>query len=631
MKTLLILQARTGSSRLPNKVLKKINNKTLIQIIIERIKKSKEIDQFVVATTTKKRDDILINYLKKMNINFYRGSEDDVLSRFLKTAIKFKADLIVRITADCPLVDYQMIDTFVKKIKEIKADYVSNLLPATFPDGFDVEVFNIKTLKKAQKFATRQQRNNGGVVLAYIRDNLQKFKYYNFNCKIKNLRKWRVTVDYQDDLNVIKKIFRHFSPNIFFNWKDFLKFAIKNKSLFNQNTGLDKKLKKSHKIEKLWHKAKKLIPNGNMLLSKNPDRFLPNLWPTYFSKTKGCYVWSLENKKLIDFSVMGVGTNILGYSRKEVDNAVRSVINKGNLSTLNCPEEVSLAEKLVELHPWADMVKFARTGGEANSIAVRIARSSTNRHNIAFCGYHGWHDWYISANIKSSKNLNEHLMSGLNATGVPKELKNTSFPFKYGDFEGLKKIINTNKIGIIKMELSRNTLPDKSFLRQVRKICNEKKIILIFDECTSGFRENFGGLHLKIGVTPDLIILGKALGNGYAITAVLGKEKIMKNTQKTFMSSTFWTERIGPAAALETLNVMKNIKSWKIINKQASYLRNEWSRLALKHELKINILGIPALSKFVFNSKYNQEYKNVTTDCFVVVNNTMSIHSTKNN
>ena len=219
----------------------------------------------------------------------------------------------------------------------------------------------------------------------------------------------------------------------------------------------------------------------------------------------------------------------------------------------------------------------------------------------------------LSANIKSSKNLNEHLMSGLNATGVPKELKNTSFPFKYGDFEGLKKIINTNKIGIIKMELSRNTLPDKSFLRQVRKICNEKKIILIFDECTSGFRENFGGLHLKIGVTPDLIILGKALGNGYAITAVLGKEKIMKNTQKTFMSSTFWTERIGPAAALETLNVMKNIKSWKIINKQASYLRNEWSRLALKHELKINILGIPALSKFVFNSKYNQEYKTLIT------------------
>lgn len=368
-----------------------------------------------------------------------------------------------------------------------------------------------------------------------------------------------------------------------------------------------KKLKKDFK---LWRKAQKLIPGGNMLYSKNPDRFLKNFWPPYFSKAAGCNIWTLNNERFLDFSVMGVGTNILGYGNKFVDNAVKKIVKKGNLSTLNCPEEVSLAEKLIKMHPWSDMVRFARTGGEANSIAIRIARAAIKKHNVAFCGYHGWHDWYLSSNLNKKNKI-----EGFKTKGVPNALKNTSFPFEYGDIKGLKNLIKLKNIGIIKMEFCRNTEPDIKFLRTVRSLANRKKIILIFDECTSGFRENFGGLHMKYGIFPDMAIFGKALGNGYAITAVIGKRKIMKNTKDTFLSSTFWTERIGPAAALATLNEMKKTKSWLRITKIGKFIRNEIKKIAKKNNINIQFTGIPSLTRFTIISKKNnsEKYKELIT------------------
>ena len=259
--------------------------------------------------------------------------------------------------------------------------------------------------------------------------------------------------------------------------------------------------------------------------SKRPDAFLPNKWPSYFSKAKGCNVYDLEGNKYNDFSIMGIGTNILGYSNKLVDKAVLKKLSDGNTLTLNCPEEVELAEKLIHIHPWADQVRFARSGGEANAIAIRLARAYSKKTKIAFCGYHGWHDWYLAANLQSKKNLNEHLLPGLEAGGVNKELKKTVFPFRYNDFNGLKKIIDKNKdIGIIKMEVIRNEKPKNNFLKKVRKLSSDKNIVLIFDECTTGFRQNFGGIHKLFNVEPDMMMLGKALGNGYAITAVLGKK-----------------------------------------------------------------------------------------------------------
>jgi len=367
------------------------------------------------------------------------------------------------------------------------------------------------------------------------------------------------------------------------------------------------------KGQELYKKAKKLIPGGTMLLSKRPEMFLPNNWPSYFSKAKGCEVWDLDNHKYIDMCIMGIGTNTLGYGNDDVDNAVLSAIKNGNMSTLNCPEEVELAEKLIEINPWADMVRFARSGGEANSMAIRIARAAVGKDNVAICGYHGWHDWYLSANHNKGDDLSSHLLGGLSLKGVPSNLKNTVFPFHYNNFEELLEIVKTKNIGVIKMEVERNFGPENNFLSKVRELATKNNIVLIFDECTSGFRETYGGIHKKYNVEPDMAMYGKTIGNGYALTAVVGKKSVMEAAQTSFISSTFWTERIGPTAALKTLEVMESIKSWEIITEIGNKIRLGWQELADASGLKISISGIPSISSYVFNSPNSLAYKTLIT------------------
>lgn len=363
----------------------------------------------------------------------------------------------------------------------------------------------------------------------------------------------------------------------------------------------------------LYKKAKTLIPGGTMLLSKRPEMFLPDNWPAYFSKAKGCKVWDLDGKEYIDMSIMGIGTNTLGYGNDEVDNAVIETVKKGNMSTFSCPEEVALAEKLVELNPWADMVRFARSGGEANAIAIRIARAASGKDKVAICGYHGWHDWYLSANHNDGDELSRHLLPGLNPKGVPKNLKNSVYPFNYNNYEELLSIINNNDIGVIKMEVMRNFGPEDNFLQKVRDLATQRGIVLVFDECTSGFRETFGGIYKKYDVEPDMAMYGKTIGNGYALTAVVGKKSVMEAAQTSFISSTFWTERIGPTAALKTLEVMEKMKSWDIITEQGKKMQEKWKSLANAHNLSISVSGIPALSTYAFNSTSALEYKTFIT------------------
>jgi len=366
---------------------------------------------------------------------------------------------------------------------------------------------------------------------------------------------------------------------------------------------------KKSKGQKLWKKAKNIIPGGNMLFSKRSEFFLPEKWPAYFSKSKGCKVWDLEGREYLDMSIMGIGTNILGYGHPEVDEAVKKTILDGNMSTLNCPEEVYLSEKLIELHPWADMVKLTRSGGEANAVAIRISRAATGKDKVAICGYHGWHDWYLAANLNDKDKLKKHLLPGLNPLGVPKELSGSIFTFTYNNIEELENIIKNNDIGTIKMEVSRNFEPKNGFLQKVKDIAIKNKIVLIFDECTSGFRQTFGGLHKLYKVEPDIAIFGKALGNGYAINAIIGKKEIMDFAQSTFISSTFWSERIGPSAALKTLEVMEKIKSWEIITKKGVQIKKRWKELAKENNLEIELWGLPALAGFTIKSDKSLHYK----------------------
>ena len=224
--------------------------------------------------------------------------------------------------------------------------------------------------------------------------------------------------------------------------------------------------------------------------------------------------------------------------------------------------------------------------------ALRIARASSGKPKVAICGYHGWHDWYLSANLLSRDNLRDHLLPGLSTKGVPNSLKGDTIPFYYNDIKSLENIfIENDDVGVIFMEVQRNKKPEDEFLEKVRKLATKNKAILIFDECTSGFRECFGGLHLKYNVEPDLAMFGKALGNGYAINAVIGRKNIMQAAQDTFISSTFWTERIGPSAAIACLNKMEKTKSWELITELGGEVKKVWKKLSEKHQVKIEISG----------------------------------------
>ena len=360
--------------------------------------------------------------------------------------------------------------------------------------------------------------------------------------------------------------------------------------------------------QKLLKKAKKIIPGGNQLLSKRSEMFLPNHWPTYYVKAKGCEIWDLNNKKYYDFAGMGVTSCVLGYADKDINKALKKGLERGSMTTLNSFEEVNLAKKLLSIHKWAEMVKFSKSGGEACLVAIRIARAYTKKEKIAFCGYHGWHDWYLAANLQKSSNLNKQLLPGLKTNGVSKSFKGTVIPFHYNNIDSLKKIFlkNKNKVGIIIMEPMRESKPKNRFLYQVKKIAKKNNCILIFDEITSGFKNNYGGLHLNFNVNPDIAIFGKSLGNGYPISAIIGKKKIMNKSQDTFISSTMWTERLGFIAAIETLKKMKKLNVQKKLVTYGKLIKKNWIYLAKKNDLDISTYGLDAIPSFSFNYKNNK-------------------------
>jgi glutamate-1-semialdehyde 2,1-aminomutase len=610
MKVLAIVQARMGSTRLPDKVMRKVGGVTVIELLLTRLSESNAINQIVVATSIDSANDPLVQHVNGLGYETFQGSEQDVLDRFYFAAKQFDADIVIRITGDCPLTDPILVDEAIKKFTTSGVDYLCNMSPPTYPDGLDIEVFTFSALERAhQETKVPSDREH---VTPFIRES-GLFSTLTISSD-QNYSHLRWTVDEVLDLEVVDFIVQHFAPNRLFSWKDVLGMyesfpvELSKNSTIARNEGAQ-----MGTGQKLWKRAKAVIPGGNMLLSKRAEMFLPDQWPAYFSKSKGCKVWDLDGNEYTDMSIMGIGTNILGYGNQEVDDAVRKTVDAGNMSTLNCPEEVYLAEKLIEMHPWADMVRLARSGGEANAIAIRIARAAAGKAQVAICGYHGWHDWYLAANLGNDEELAGHLLPGLEPNGVPQNLKGTVLPFNYNDIDGLTNLIAQNDIGVIMMEVSRSVGPQDGFLQKVRDIATKNSIVLMFDECTSGFRQTFGGLHKMYGVEPDMAMFGKALGNGYAITAIIGRREIMEAAQSTFISSTFWTERIGPTAALATLDVMSRTESWSQITKTGEAITQRWHELAKKHELKITTGGLPSLTNFNFDSSNALAYKTLIT------------------
>ncbi|HLO78452.1 MAG TPA: aminotransferase class III-fold pyridoxal phosphate-dependent enzyme [Magnetospirillum sp.] len=354
--------------------------------------------------------------------------------------------------------------------------------------------------------------------------------------------------------------------------------------------------------QQLYRRAKELIPGGTQLLSKRPEMFLPDQWPSYYQRAKGAEVWDLDGRRLLDCGYHGIGACALGYGDPDVDAAVIEAIRQGSTCTLNAPEEVALAERMVGLHPWADMARFTRAGGEALAVAIRIARTATRRAVVAFCGYHGWHDWYLAANLGETSALDGHLLPELRPAGVPRPLAGTAVPFHYNKLEELEAIVaeHGDTLAAIVMEPVRSQDPAPGFLEGVRAIADRVGAVLIFDEVTSGWRLSVGGAHLVYGVSPDMAVFAKAISNGYPLGAVIGRRAVMTAAQDTFISSTAWTERVGPVAALATIDKMERLNLPAMLVAAGTKVQRGWQAAADAAGLGIAISGIAPLAHLGF-------------------------------
>jgi glutamate-1-semialdehyde 2,1-aminomutase len=592
LRTVAIVQARLGSVRFPGKVLEDLDGRPALEVLIARLRRATAVDEIVLAVPEGSPDDALEGFAARLGVRCVRGSEQDVLARHHAAALEAKADIVVRITGDCPLVDPALVDRVVVPVRDGTADWSAT--GESFPDGLDVQVTTMAALGDAVAHAVSAAEREhvfpwilraddlDGVVIEHDVD----------------LAAMRVTLDEQADLEVLRTVLAAV-PEERIDLAELGRLWSARPVLFDANRHL---VRNEGAVlgtgQKLWRHALERIPGGSMLLSKRAEMILPGAWPAYFDRASGCDVWDLDGEHYVDVGLMGVGTNILGYAHPKVDEAVRRVVEKGALSTLNAPEEVALADRLCELHPWADMARFTRSGGEACAVAVRIARAASGKDAVAFCGYHGWHDWYLSANLADDAALDGHLIPGLEPAGVPRALKGTSRPFVYNDLAGLEKILAAGDVGTIIMEVERSIPPQPGFLEGVRELATRHGAVLVFDECTSGFRQVLGGHHLVQGVEPDIAVLGKTLGNGFAVNAIIGRRSVMEAANRTFISSTFWTERVGAAAALAALEAMREEDAPGRVHAIGLAVNERWRELASSAGLELTVAGLPAISAF---------------------------------
>ncbi len=611
MKVVLLIQARVNSSRLPGKVLLQLEGKSVLEHVVERAGRCARVSDVIICTSTSCDDDAVAALCSSLPVKCFRGSEHDVLDRFYQAAWLSSADIVVRCTCDCPMIDAGLIDKVINHFRQNDLDYMCLGDNNYQCDGFDVEVFSFKALALASREARESYEREH--VTPFVRKTgkcaslpLQGLERYQ-NLRFQDLR---FSLDTERDFERIKTVFAAlYQKNNNFSLFDVLDFADANCEVVRSVD--ESGLVFTGKGQTLYEQAKMLIPGGTQLLSKRPEMLLPDLWPAYYRTAQGIDITTLDGVKLKDFGYMSVGACVLGYCDYDVNSAVHRAINRGSISSLNCPSEVELTKLLCEIHPWAECARYTRGSGEACALAVRIARAASGKDKLAFCGYHGWHDWYLAANINDGNNdlLKFHLLPNLNMQGVPSGLKNSAFPFSYNKIEELLQIVTSHDIGCIIMEVQRSEPPKDGFLKKVRDLASEKGIILIFDEVTSGFRHNAGGLHLLLGVNPDVAILGKALGNGFPIAAVIGTRAVMNAAANTFISSTYWTEDIGPSAALACIKKFRDNHVGQHLEQLGKYFQTELRRIAKDTEIDVSVDGLAALSTFTFKYENKQAVK----------------------
>lgn len=606
---LALIQARMDSTRLPGKVLCDIVGKPMLERVVERVRRAASIDRVVVATTNRPSDNAVHLFCREAGIDCFRGDEADVLDRFYQAAREFKADVIVRLTGDCPLLDPQVIDSIVTAFRKQKVDYASNVLRQTFPDGLDTEVFTFAALETAWREAKKPAEREH--VTPYLRLS-GKFRTHNVESP-HPAPQLRWTVDEPADLEFVRRLYQSFDPAHHFGMEDILKTLAQKKdlgaindqiianegyykSLYQQATTGRATPKPQLRSQAMLARSRKVIPGGAQTFSKAPAQFVQGVSPVFLQRGEGCRVWDVDGNEYIDY-IQGLLPNILGYGHREVNAAAGSQAAEGHSFSLPHPLEVMLAERLVEMIPCAEKVRFGRNGSDATSGAVRVARAFTNRERVACSGYHGWQDWYIGSTTRNQ--------------GVPKAVCDLTHPFTYNNLESLEKILQAhpNEFAAVILEPVNFTPPAPGFLQGVKDLARKHGAVLIFDEICSGFHLGVGGAQKRFGVTPDLATFGKAMGNGFAISAVLGRADIMDVFEDVFFSFTFAGEVSAMAAAMKVLDILEHTDALAKMEHNGKVLQDGFNALAKQANLtkQLECTGYPTWSLMKFRDQEGKD------------------------
>jgi len=621
LKVLCVIQARMSSKRLPNKALADLNGIPAIIRMIDRVKLSEYIDTIVLATGVAKDNDPLESTIKKYSdINVYRGDDIDVLSRYVEVAKIYKTDFVIRLTGDCPLIDSDIIDKAIKLIYSTKSDYTSNITKRTFPDGLDVEVFTFDALLEASRMSLDTFSREH--VTTYMHG-LRKKKKHSKTFKIASLENsldfsnLRWTLDEQKDLDFLNTIFENIENNT--PWMEIISF-LANKpeiQLLNKGVKINEGSKevqvnlvdKYKNSNNFFKKASSIIPLASQTFSKSYIQWPKGAAPLFIDRAYGEKIVDIDGNHYIDY-ILGLLPITLGYCDKDVDAAVINQVTKGSVYSLPSTLEYELADKLVNIIPSAEMVRFGKNGSDVTTAAIRLSRAYTKRDMIAVAGYHGWHDWYIGSSTRD--------------VGVPDEVKSLTHKFIFNDADSLKYLFkkHANKFAAVILEPAGLVPTDINFLKTIKTLCKENGTLLIFDEIISGFRINMGGAQLEYGVKPDLSCFGKGIANGYPLSAIVGSKKIMKLMEEIFFSSTFGGETISLAASIATIEKMKKNNVVKKTRLYGQSLIREINKICelenIKSFLSLSntdwwpqiIIDNPPIEKFLFISLLRQELLN---------------------
>ena len=554
MKTVAIIQARMTSSRLPGKVLADLDGRPVLAWVVRAAMAVPGVDKVVVATSVNETDEPIADWCVAEQVACYRGSEIDVLARYHQAAIAENADIILRLTADCPFIDPQVCGQVIALLKRTGADYACNTDPASWPDGLDCWAVTRQSLDTAAREATRPSEREH--VLSYIRHNRKRFDCVGLKCPVPGLQGERWTVDTPDDLRFVSEVAeRLLSSEMPPSHLDILMVLEKGPELREinainkRNEGYDQSLAGEgmrdttcfDETERALSRALETVPLGAQTFSRSHIQFPRGYAPLFLTHGDAGRVWDVDGNEFIDL-VCGLMPVVLGYRDPEIDDAIRRQLDRGITFSLATELEAEVAEKLVETVPCAEMVRFGKNGSDATTGAVRVARAATGREIVAVCGYHGWHDWYVGSTTRNK--------------GIPKAVQGLTCRFEYNNLASLQRLFSDHpgQIAAVIMEPMNMIEPAPGFLQDVVDLTRREGAILVFDEIITGFRFARGGAQEYFGVTPDIAAFGKALGNGMPIAAVVGRRDIMMQMEEIFFSSTFGGEALSLAAASALLD-----------------------------------------------------------------------------